>query len=248
MRILYTLILLSVTLTATSQADTINATNNRLLVDRLQEGNARYLVYSADSITGIITSSDIWERSISFGVLPTNKQPITLLEWKWFRNESLYRHVKAIADRKTLAPISEITLFRGFAFAGYRFDNGFLTPDTTLKGNRIDKNMKVPLNPAIFNWELDMETFSTLPINNVGQKFAIAFMDPNSPTPNYYLYEVAAVENLALNKEVTIKCWLLRINYGKGAYAQFWISQQTHEVLKMREFFNGSYRYKVKLY
>lgn len=248
MRILYTLVLLAVTLTAFSQVDTINAKNNRLLLDRLKEGNTRYLVYSADSITGNVTSSDIWDRSISFGVSPGSNQAITLFEWKWFRNESLYRHVKAIADRKTLAPISEISLFRGFAFAGYRFDNGLLTPDTTLQGNRVAKNMKVPLNPAIFNWELDMETFSTLPINNVGQKFAIAFMDPNSPTPNYYLYEVAGVENLALNKEVNIKCWLLRINYGNGAYAQFWISQQSHEVLRMREFFNGSYRYKVKLY
>lgn len=248
MRILYTLILLSTALAATAQVDTINAKNNRLLTDRLKEGTAKYLVYQTDSLTGIVTSSDIWERSISFGSLAGSNQAVTLFEWKWYRNESLFRHVKAVADRKTLAPISENTLFKGFAFAGYRFDNGFLTPDSTLQGNRVNKAMKVALTPAIFNWELDMETFSTLPVNSVGQKFAIAFMDPNSPTPNYHVYEVTGAENLALNKEVSIKCWLLRINYGNGAYAQFWISQQSHEVLKMREYFNGTYRYKVKLY
>lgn len=248
MRILYTLILLTVTLTAVAQVDTINAKNNRLLTDRLKEGISKYLVYNTDSLTGTVTASDIWERTVTFGSLTGSNQAVTLFEWKWYRNESLFRHVKAVADRKTLAPVSEITLFKGFAFAGYRFDNGFLTPDTTLQGNRVNKNMKVPLNPAVFNWELDMETFSTLPITGVGQKFAIAFMDPNSPTPNYHLYEVAGAENLALNKEVSIKCWLLKINYGNGSYAQFWISQQSHEVLKMREYFNGSYRYKVKLY
>lgn len=248
MRILYTLILLTGTLTAAAQVDTINAKNNRLLIDRLKEGTSKYLVYNTDSLTGIVTASDIWERSITFGALSGSNQAVTLFEWKWYRNESLFRHVKAVCDRKTLAPISENTLFKGFAFAGYRFDGGFLTPDSTLQGNRVNKAMKVPLTPAVFNWELDMETFSTLPINSVGQKFAIAFMDPNSPTPNYYLYEVAAAENLVLNKEVSIKCWLLKINYGNGSYAQFWISQQSNEVLKMREYFNGSYRFKVKLY
>ncbi|QEC41313.1 hypothetical protein [Pseudobacter ginsenosidimutans] len=248
MRILLSLVLLAAGFYAQAQIDTINASNHRLQTERLTEGTARYLVYNVDSITGITGTADVWERSVSFGVLPGNPQPVVMFEWKWFHNESFFRHVKAVADRKTLAPVSEIVLFKGYAFAGYKFTNGFLIPDSTVAHNRVNKAMKVPLNPPVLNWEWDMETFSTLPINRVGQKFAIAFMDPNSPQPAYYLYEISGEDNLPLNKEVSIKCWKLHINYGNGAYATFWISQQSREVLKMKEYFNGSYRYKVKLY
>lgn len=248
MRIFLPLLLLVFTITTQAQVDTINARTNILQTERLAEGTSKYLVYTVDSITGITSSADVWERSVSFGVLPNNPQPVAMFEWKWYKNEALFRHVKGVAERKTLAPVSEISLFKGYAFAGYKFTNGFLTSDSTVAGNRVNKQMKVPLNPAILNWEWDMETFSTLPINRVGQKFAIAFMDPNSPQPGYYLYEITGIQNLQLNKEVGVKCWTLNINYGNGAYATFWISQQSHEVLKMKEYFNGTYRYKVKLY
>lgn len=249
MRILFSLALLSgIAFNASAQVDSINAVNNRLETNRLAEGTSRYLVYNVDSLTNLVSTADVWERSVSFGTLQGSTQPVVLFEWKWFHNEFLFRHVKAVADRRTLAPISEVSLFKGYAFAGYKFTNGFLIPDSTVAANRVNKSMKVPLNPPILNWEWDMETFSILPINRVGQKFAIAFMDPNSPQPGYFVYEVARAEDLPLNKEVSIKCWVLHINYGNGAYASFWISQQSHEVLKMKEFFNGSYRYKVKLY
>jgi hypothetical protein len=248
MRILLPLLLLGLALTAIAQTDTINAKTNRLQTERLVEGVARYLVYNVDSMSGAISTADIWERAVSFGILPGNPQPVVMFEWKWYHNEFLFRHVKAVADRKTLAPISEIALFKGYAFAGYTFTNGFLMPDSTVAQNRVNKGLKVPLNPPVLNWEWDMETFSTLPIRRIGQRFAIAFMDPNNPQPNYYLYEITGEDNLALNKEASIKCWTLHINYGNGAYATFWISQQSREVLKMKEYFNGSYRYKVKLY
>ena len=234
--------------TSYAQTDTINALNNRLLTDRIPEGTSRYLVYSVDSISGQTTGADLWERSITTGTLTHLNQPVILFEWKWFRNESLYRHTKAISDKKTLAPISEVVLFKNYAYMGYRFSNGFLIADTSVTGNRLNRNMKIPLTHPVFNWELDLETFATLPIKAVGQKFAIAFMDPGSPTPAYYLYEVAGAEYLPMNKEANTKCWLLKVQYSNGAYAIFWISTQSHEVLKMKEYFNGTYRYKVKLY
>ncbi|NML19885.1 hypothetical protein HHL16_03320 [Pseudoflavitalea sp. G-6-1-2] len=249
MRSLLTLtLLIGCACSAFAQTDTVNANTHNLAISQLPEGISRYLVYNVDSISGQATNSDLWERSITYGKITNTNQPVILFEWKWFRNESLHRHTKAIADRRNLAPISEVVLFKNYAYMGYKFANGLLTTDTTVAGNRVNKNFRVALNPPVLNWEMDMETFSTLPIKAVAQKFVIAFLDPANPTPGYYTYEVAASEELALNKEVKVKCWVLKIQYGNGAYALFWISAQSHEVLKMKEYFNGTYRYKVKLY
>lgn len=249
MRSLLTLtLLISCASGSFAQVDTVNALSNNLVISQLYEGTSRYHVYSVDSISGQTTYADLWERSITQGKITSSNQPVILFEWKWFRNESLYRHTKAIADKKNLAPISEVVLFRNYAYMAYRFANGFITADTTVAGNRVNRNFKVALNPPVLNWEMDLETLSTLPIKAVGQKFVIAFMDPGNPTPSYYTYEVAATDDLPLNKEVKTKCWVLKIQYGNGAYALFWISAQSHEVLKMKEYFNGTYRFKVKLY
>ncbi len=59
-------------LTANAQTDTINAKTNRLQTERLAEGVARYLVYNVDSMSGATSTADIWERAVSFGVLPGN--------------------------------------------------------------------------------------------------------------------------------------------------------------------------------
>ncbi len=60
---------------------------------------------------------------------------------------------------------------------------------------------------------------------------------------------VVGKEPLRLQENAAIECWMLQIDYGQmGAYATFWISTATGEVLKMQEYFRGMYRYKIKLF
>jgi hypothetical protein len=51
-----------------------------------------------------------------------------------------------------------------------------------------------------------------------------------------------------LNADITTKCWLLKINYSKDSYAIFWLTEKSKEVIKMKEYYKGNYRIKVKQY
>lgn len=228
-----------------AQVDTINPTNNRLLMGRLQEGTNTYVVYTEDSLTKHIKYSDIWIRSVSFG--ERNNVPVVNFAWKWYRHDTLLRDVHDACLRSNLKPLDARILYKGMVMA-FNFTDSFLVASDTVALNKADPKKKVALNPPPYNWEWDMETFGLLPIKKVGQKFMIAFLDPFDVKSDYYLHQVTGTEYLALNKDVKIKCWILRCTYNATAYADFWISRQSHEMLKMKEYYNGTYRYKVKLY
>jgi hypothetical protein len=102
-------------------------------------------------------------------------------------------------------------------------------------------------SPA-YEFPMDLEIFPLLPFRKTGQQFAIAFYEPGTAKSNYYKLTVTGKEDLALVGAQAASCWLLRIDYAPGSYATFWISDKTREVLKMKEYFRGRYRYKVRLY
>lgn len=214
----------------------INAQNGKLLVQRLAEQTATYVVYLTDSTTGQIEYSDIWQRTVSFS--PDGAQVV--LAWKWFRAGDLVRRVSAIADRKTFAPLSESASSSKRGDARFEFRAGNLI--------RSD-GPPVALAEPVFNWEMDLELFALLPIEAVGQAFDIALVDPFEAKPSYKRYAVAREEPLSVDPtEAGIATWVLRIEYSPDSWAEFWIAKNSHQVLKMVELYAGKYRYKVRLY
>jgi hypothetical protein len=241
------ILLLSVfLLKAQAQIDTLNANTGGLIMHNLHEGSSRYLVYRADSASGKIKSADIWERSLQFG--SQNDRQVLIFQWKWYRGDSLYRYVRALCDRKNFSPLFQYTRSAKSGILAYKFTGGFLTREDSVSGNRADPAKRVALNPAPFNWEWDMEFFSVLPYKKVGQKFVIAFLDPSDVKSAYRTYEVIGREQLELGPGNKAECWLVKITYMPGAYGKFWISEKTGEMLKMQELYQGTYRYKVRLY
>jgi len=239
---------LAVLLQATAtfaQADTINAINNKLLTGNLKEGTNVYLVYNTDSTFAHTNSGDIWERTTTFNT--TNNQPTVEFGWKWYHNDSLQRTVTNICNRQNLAPIFHKGVFKTGTFA-YDFNNSFMVPSDTVQNNAAIKRPKVPLTIPIISWEQDLETYPLLPIKKVGQIFDIAFYDPNEKEPSYRRYEVIGKEDLLLNSDTKIKCWLLKIQYKPGSWAIFWLTEKSKELVKMKGNSNGRYWFKVKLY
>ena len=229
-----------------AQVDTINPATNKLLMQRLQPGTHSYAVFTMDSITKEIGYSDIWVRSVAFS--KRNGEPVVNFGWKWYRHDSLFRDVHDICLRKNLQPIYAHTLLKGTTVVAVNFNDTAMVAADSIANNKVDAKKKVLLNPPVYNWEWDMETFGLLPITKVGQKFMIAFLDPFDVKAAYYPHTVTGTDELALNDEVKIKCWILRVNYNAEAYADFWISRQSHQMLKMREYYKGKYRFKVMLY
>lgn len=232
--------------TTSAQVDTINANNNSLQTSKLKEQVNTYLVYFTDSLFNLKTTGDIWERRVLFTT--RNNQPVVVFDWNWYRHDSLLATVKNICNRTTLAPIFHKAVYPGKGIIAYDYKDGFMIPSDTVKNNAVLQKPKVALDFPVISWEEDLETYPLLPINKIGQKFDIAFFDPNENAATYHRYTVIAKEKLELNNDLNVDCWLLKINYSKDSYAIFWLTEKSKEVIKMKEYFNGNYRFKVKLF
>lgn len=231
---------------ANAQVDTINSKNNKIQVQKLKDEQVNYLVYMVDSATSKRTVGDLWQRETKLTMLA--ERPTVTFKWHWLHADTLLATVINICDRATLSPIYHYANYKGRGIFAYDYRDGEMVPTDTIKNNLAVKKGKVVLPIPVISWEQDLETYPLLPIKKVGQKFDISFFDPNEKSPSYHRYEVVGREDLSLNNDTRVKCWLLRINYPSAGYALFWLADKSREVLKMKEYFKGKYRFKVRQY
>ncbi|MDQ8054060.1 MAG: hypothetical protein REI78_13585 [Pedobacter sp.] len=243
-KLLLALLIFTVGQQASAQVDTIHAQNHKLQLQNLKFGKVDYLVYFVDSVTQKRTVGDIWQRKTELATF--QGRPTIKFTWDCLRNDTTFMAIVNYCDNKTLAPIYHYANYKGRGVVAFDYRNGMMVPSDTIKNNLGVKKGNTALTIPVISWEQDLETYALLPIKKVGQKFDIAFFDPNEKVPTYHRYEVAGKEDLVLNGDVKIKCWLLTINYGRGSHATFWLTENTKEVVKMKEYFNGKYRIKVR--
>ncbi len=229
-----------------SQTITVNAESNILEMAHLKEGTSKYVVYFTDSLHRQKTSGDIWERTTTFAAL--KDRPVVHFSWNWYHHDVLQSQIINICNQKTLAPVFHKAIYNDTLVVAYDFNQEAMIPSDTVPRNvmlgREGKKLGIP----IISWEQDLETFPLLPITKIGQEFKIAFFDPNKEAATYHRYKVIDQRSLKLAKDVEVLCWVLKIEYDASAYGLFWISSESREFLKSQEYFNGHYRYKVKLF
>lgn len=229
-----------------AQVDTIHAKNNKLQLKNLKVGTVDYLVYFVDSATNKRTVGDLWQRKTQ--LVNFKGQQAIAFTWNWVRHDTLSATVINICDLKTMAPIYRNGNYRGRGVLAYDFKDQLMVPSDTVANNLAIKKGNTALTIPVLSWELDLETYPLLPIKKVGQQFDISFFDPNEKAPTYHRYEVVGKEELQLNSDVKVNCWMLKVNYGRGSHATFWLAEKSKEVVKMKEYFNGKYRFKVRQY
>lgn len=231
---------------AIAQIDTINSKNNKLQLQNLKEGAVNYLVYMSDTSLTKRQIGDLWVRETSFGKVAGRE--VVTFNWTWLHADTVLAKIKNICDRKTLAPIHHYADYKGRGIFAHDFVDGWMLPTDSVKNNLATKRGKVELAIPIISWEQDLETYATLPIKKIGQQFDISFFDPNEKAPTYHRYEVVGKEDLQLNNDLKAKCWVLKINYTADSWAMFWLTEKSKEVIKMKEYFKGKYRFKVRQY
>ncbi|WP_338869684.1 hypothetical protein WBJ53_20780 [Spirosoma sp. SC4-14] len=245
--LLATFLLFGTNLSAKAQIDTINTTTQKLNIAAFTEGKRSYAVFFEDSLGNRLTSADIWDRTIRISE-SSGGQKTYEFGWQWFRRDSLLADVKATGLLPSLAPLTHQATYTRRGSRNFIFTGTTVTVPIDSRKTSQDSTFRVVMNPPAFEFPMDLEIFPLLPFRKVGQEFAIAFYEPGSPSANYYHLTVTGRNDLLISGNTKINCWLLKIDYGQGAYATFWISDQAREVLKMKEYFRGRYRYKVKLF
>ena len=243
---LITLFFLLASLTASAQIDTINPTNARLQLAVWRDTSASYAVYFTDSAGRRTSSADIWDRRVRR--VQTGSQTYYAFNWQWYRRDTLMAQVRSTGAWPSLDPLTHQATYAGRGQRHYVFSDNVVRIADSARHTRQDSLFSVRLQPVAFAFPMDLELLPMLPIRRIGQQFAVAFYEPGSPSSAYYPVQVTGRERLALPGRAKIDCWLVRIDYQPGSYATFWISERSRQVIKMREYARGRYRYKVLLY
>lgn len=238
------------------KVEVVTAENGKLEMSYLKEGKRDYLVYFTDSTRQKRTNGDLWRRSIEKKKL--DGKDVYEFKWDALFNGKVYMETLHISDGKTFAPIfhqvkvnaiGDERIDAGAGVYAYEYKPGKLVPSDTVQGNKALERGVKELKLPVISWEQDLETFPLLPIREVGQKFDVSFFDTNEKEAQFHRYEVVALEDLSIGSDVKVKCWVLENREGSnGHYARFWLTQQSREVLKMEEYSQGRYRYKVLQY
>ncbi|MBT1697261.1 hypothetical protein KK083_10265 [Fulvivirgaceae bacterium PWU4] len=242
--LLQTLLLIVACAEVSAQADTIRLADNDLDMSYLKEGLHQYLVYFENPKKQKITGQSLWNRQVRFKQHQGND--VIEIEQRWYSSDTTFnRYVYSISQKRNFQPLYHYTKStRGTG--AFNFTTKQITGADSVEVND-KKDLRVETPVATLNWELDLEVFSTLPIKKEGQRFLINFYHPGGPAPKYYEYKIVGSEKIHGSDNQEIACWKMKIDYGEGNWAIFWISKRSREVLKMQEYFKGNYRYKVRL-
>ena len=223
----------------TAQIDTINTQNNKLIMDRITNETNSYLVYFQNDQSEAKFNMEIWDRTVSKADNQLNVQ--------WNRSgegKTLYQYDISV-DAKTLEPIEEIIDHGNSGKKHFIYAENQMHSHADTSHHNGEPTHIADLKHS-FNWELDLETFALLPLEN-NKQFAISFYHPGSSTPpQYYKYSVTGESHVSFNHEART-CWILTIKYSENSSADFWIDQTTHRVLKMKEVYGNFTRFKLLL-
>ncbi len=232
-----------------TQTDTVTVANHRLQTKLLRDGRMRYLVYMEDSATGIQSRVSVWERNITHA--QWHNQQVIAVTQRWTGADSLHmvRLLTSYCDAHSFLPLYHHT-FLSYADGRKRTEAFDFLPGTITApaaDTVNNKGFSLMLKQPTFNWELDMETFSMLPLAR-GKIFTINFYHPGGTVePKFYDYTVDNEEQLESIQGKKIDCWKLTCHYDAANYSSWWIDKNTHAVVKMKERFNGHFRYKLLL-
>jgi len=229
-----------------AQTDTIRLKDKRLIIANLKPGLRQYLVYFQNLKDDRRLRMSVWLRDVESG--NRNGEEIVTVTQHWYAADSAsYRSTFSANRAADFTPVYHSETI-GTKTKAFNWGATTIGGADTVKNN-LAKDFLLNVKEPYFNWNLDIETFEMLPLA-AGKIFAINFYDAVSNTPEYAVYKVTGSEELATLDNEKVDCWklLTEADYKGQHYSQtFWISKNSHEFLREEDFFNGGYRYKIKL-
>lgn len=244
--ILLVIALTAITTVQSQNTDTIHAGDGQLNLARLPKGTQCYLVY-IKTAEGKKRNIWLWERTVTREKWHDSDAIVVRQQWTTSDTGFNQREVLSVVDPVTFTPTYHSTQNPKTGGEVYNlYAPEFLAVDPI--ADAVRKKNKVYPIVTTHNWELDLETFPLLPLQE-GKTFVISFYHPGSKTlPAWYSYTVTGSERIATVNGEWADCFKLYTEYGNNrGNSIWWLSKKTHEVLKMEEHFGSITRYKIKL-
>ena len=236
-------IAVSYSLAAQNKVDTIRG--GQFNLKYLPAGTQQYLVYLTKD--GVKKNIWLWERTTTRE--QWQGQNAVLIRQQWTTSDTGYnsRRLLSVVSAAGFTPVYHTATNPKTGTEAFNFHPAeIVTADTVAGVTR--KDFRMAITEPSFNWELDLETFSLLPLKE-GKTFAINFYHPGSQSgPAWYNYTVTGIEKIKTHTGKTTDCYKLYTAYSNNrGNCTWWLDKQTHEVLKVEEHFGPITRHKLKM-
>ncbi|MEQ9467343.1 MAG: hypothetical protein RLN88_08015 [Ekhidna sp.] len=136
-----------------------------------------------------------------------------------------------LCEPQTLKPVLHIRNTKQKGKEGFRFTDTAIIPLDTVQDNVV-KDLDIQLEVPTYAWEIDLETYSLLPMKK-GYQAVMNFYHPGGPAPAYYTLKVEGDEKLVLPSGETMDCWVLFTDYGGTQPSRFWYTKRGQNFVKM---------------
>lgn len=227
------------------QADTIRVGDRFKNHHLLKEKTIDYLVHS--EFRGSVRLGVLIRSSVE-KVKHEGKDYIVIKNNYYGADKSSSGDFYSMVEPETFKPVIHIRNIGEKGKEAYQFtDKALMALDTV--SNNAEAGHKLELEEPIFNFELDLNTFSMLPMKK-GYKAVLRFHHPGSKTtkPNWYKIKVEGSEKLKLPGDKELDTWVLFMDYNGTQPTRFWYTKKDQEFVRMEGNYNGVKIYKTRLF
>jgi hypothetical protein len=219
-------------------------TVTHLSTAHLQPGLRQYFIYMQDTASKKTLVFWYWLRRIDRET--RDGEPVFHITQHWYgQDTSMYREVNSLNKVSDFSPVYHEEIKRGKVFA-YNWGDWGIKGADTVWGNTA-KDFSLTFNRPNLNWNLDIETFEMLPLEE-GRAFAINFYDAGLDPPQYVVYKVTGSETIPTLGGARVDCWkLMTEGQVKDTHytETYWISKKDHEFLKEEDHYGSGFRLKI---
>lgn len=227
------------------EVDTIRVGDYFENFDKLNMGSMKYVIYAErEGVQRLNVLMNVTTKKVEH----KGKEYISISHTWYGAEKELNGKFYSLVEPNTFRPVIHIRESEAKGKEAYKFSNIALTALDTVSNN-TEAGYKLDLKESIFNFEIDLETFSLLPLKK-DYKAALYFFHPGSThsNPDWYLIEVIDSEKLTLPDGKKIDTWVLFMDYKGRQPTKFWYTKKGHEFIKMEGNFKGTKIYKTRLF
>lgn len=229
--------------------DTISIGASNLNKKRILFGKVTYVVYTKK--TRESPSEGIYLSKIDVKQKIYDNKGAIEISQQWDKGDTVVHTATTLLDLSDFSTLLHKTYWKRLGYST-TFDFGFkkITFDGIVTDSvkyATTRDFTESFNKYNLNWHSDLIIFTLLPYAE-NRAFKINFYDPGFGKPSENIYTVTGSDVLMTFAGKKTACWILEIKIPGGiGYQKFWVNKEDNAILKEEDFYNGTYRYKLKL-
>lgn len=161
-------------------------------------------------------------------------------------NEQWSGYFEYYCEPGTLKPVQHVRNTKLNGKEAFSFQDLTVTGlDSAKENSKTDFSLE--LSEPTYNWEVDLETYSLLPMKK-GYEVVMNFYHPGGSAPGFYHLKITGSEKLKLPNGKMLDCWILFTDYGGSQPTRFWYTKKGQNFVKMEATYNTLKIRKVRLF